>query len=45
MKSIVGSLDRINYPLLSGPYSRLVSMLVSDLQKLGAEYGHSLYEN
>ena len=29
-------------PLLLGPYSRPVSMLVSDLQKLGAEYGDSL---
>ena len=35
-KSIVGLLNRIDYPLLSGPYSRPVSILVSDLQKLGS---------
>ena len=27
-KSIVGSLDRIDYPLLSGPYSGPVSLLI-----------------
>ena len=26
-KSIVGSLDRIDYPLLSGPYSKPISLI------------------
>ena len=38
-KSIVGSLDRIDYPLLSGPYSKPVSLLVICRSREQAECG------
>ena len=42
MKSIVGSLNRIDYPLLSGPYSRPVSLLLIYRSREQAEYGVTL---
>ena len=41
-KSIVGSLDRIDYPLLSGPYSKPVSLLVICRSREQAECGITL---
>ena len=41
-KSITGSLDRIDYPLLSGPYSRPVSLLVICQSMKQAEYEMTL---
>ena len=38
-KSIVGLLNRIDYPLLSGPYSKPVSLLVIYRSREQAEYG------
>ena len=41
-KSIVGSLDRIDNPLLSGPYSKPVSLLLICRSRVQAEYGVTL---
>lgn len=41
-KSIVGSLDRIDYQLLSGPYSRSVSLLEVCRSMEQTEYGVTL---
>ena len=41
-KSIVGSLNRIDYPLLSGPYSKPVRLLVICQSRKQAEYGVTL---
>ena len=38
-KSIVGPLNRTDYPLLSGLYSRSVSLLLIYLSREQAEYG------
>ena len=41
-KSIVGSLNRIDYPLLSGPYSKPVSLLMICRSREQAQYGVTL---
>ena len=41
-KSIVGSLNRIDYPLLSGPYSKPVSLLMICRSREQAEGGVTL---
>jgi hypothetical protein len=41
-KSIVGLLNRIDYPLLSGPYSRPVSLLMICRSREQAECGVTL---
>jgi len=41
-KSIVGSLDRIDYPLLSGPYLKPVSLLLICRSREQAEFGVTL---
>ena len=43
-KSIVGLLNRIDYPLLSGPYSGTVSLLSICRSREQAEYGVTLLQ-